>query len=133
MKEAVIVGGVRTPIGRAGERGVYRNITGRELTIPVVQELLKRTGVDPNLVEDFFLGTVGQPGFWARNMLIEMGLPHSIGAIAVNRWCASSLQAIAQAAGFIAMDMADVIIAAGAETDGRVGPVGAGSRATAWR
>lgn len=131
MKEAVIVGGCRSPIGRAGERGMYRNITGRELTIPVVKELLNRTGVDPNLVEDFFLGTVGQPGAWARNMLIEMELPHTIGAIAVNRWCASSLQSIATAAGFIAMDMADVIIAAGTETDGRVRPVGSGAAGTA--
>ncbi|UCB50810.1 MAG: acetyl-CoA C-acyltransferase, partial [Deltaproteobacteria bacterium] len=58
MKEVVIVGGVRTPIGSHG--GAFRNLPAQELARIVMEEVIKRTGIDPNLFDDVILGCCGQ-------------------------------------------------------------------------
>lgn len=121
MKEAVIIDACRTPIGRAGDRGVFRSIGHPDLMIPVLQAITKRNHLDPALIDDIVLGSVGLQGI--RQILLAAGFPQSVAGTDTNRQCASSVQAVAIAAHFIQNDDADIMIAAGMETMGRTGPV----------
>jgi acetyl-CoA C-acetyltransferase len=62
MKEAVIVDACRSPIGRAGDRGVYRSITGRDLMRPALRAIVERNKLDPAKIDDIVLGSAG--GGW---------------------------------------------------------------------
>ncbi|MFQ5933320.1 MAG: thiolase family protein [Dehalococcoidia bacterium] len=135
MKEAVVVDALRTPFGRAGWRGVFRDITAIELSVSAIKALLDRTKVDPNEIEHMVVGSVLLPGGFDRNLAIEAELPEEIGCHLTNRQCASSLEATAEAAAMIMTEQADVVMAVGAETDGRFDPVDpktAGPRGDAW-
>jgi acetyl-CoA acetyltransferase family protein len=121
MKEAVLIDACRTPIGRAGDRGVFRAIAHPDLMIPVLQTLVKRNHLDPALIDDIVLGSVGLGGI--RQILLAAGFPQSVAGVDTNRQCASSLQATAVAAHWIMNDDADIMLSVGMETMGRVGPV----------
>src|SRR4051794_34978451 len=96
MKEAVIVDAVRTPIGRYG--GALKDVRPDDLAALVIAELMNRTGVDPNLIEDVILGCTNQAGEDNRNIgrmaSLLAGLPVSVPGHTVNRLCGSGLQAI---------------------------------------
>jgi acetyl-CoA acyltransferase len=120
MSSAVIIDAVRTPIGRAHpEKGMFREVRADDLSAHVVESLLQRTKLPPELVEDIHWGCVKQHGEQgydvARQAVLIAGLPLTICGATVNRNCGSSLQAIHQAAQSIAAGCEDVQIAGGVE------------------
>src|SRR3954454_15273902 len=120
MKNAVVIDAVRTPVGRASaENGYYRDVRSEELSAHVIRALVKRTGIDPHLIEDVRWGCVqqqGEQGFdIARIAAMAADLPIETGGVTINRNCASSLQAINDAATTIVADFGDVQIAGGVE------------------
>lgn len=124
MKEAVIVDACRTPIGRAGDRGFYRALGFSDLMAPLLQAVLDRNKLDPNLIDEIVIGSAGTiSGAMTRNILLTAGFPQSISGSDTARQCASSSNAIAIAAHTIINDDADIIIAGGLETMDRRGPV----------
>lgn len=118
-REVVIVGGVRTPIGRA-TKGSLVTMRPDDLSVLVINELLKRTGIDPSIVEDVKWGCgfpeAEQGGNFARNITLMTNLPPNVSAATINRYCASSLEAINSCAQAIISDCGDVMIAGGAES-----------------
>ena len=120
MQEAVITASVRTPVGRAA-RGVFKDTRPDDLASLVIAEALRRV---PQLaadeVEDVILGCAipeGPQGMnIARIAALEAGLPYTVPAQTVNRFCSSGLQTIAQAAERIMAGWADVILAGGVES-----------------
>ena len=120
MTDAVVVAAARTPIGKA-PNGMFRTTRPDELASVVIAEVLRRVPqVDPAEVEDVILGCAmpeAEQGLnVARIASLRAGLPVSASAATVNRFCASGLEAIAQAAGRIMTGAADVIIAGGTES-----------------
>jgi acetyl-CoA acetyltransferase family protein len=121
MHNAVIIDAVRTPIARAhAEKGWLKDIRSDELGIIVVRELLKRSGIDPGLVEDLILGCDTQAGEQAMNVsryiAIMAGIPYEVAAQTVNRQCASGMTAVHSAAQSIMTGNGDVFIAGGIES-----------------
>jgi acetyl-CoA acyltransferase len=120
MRHAVVIDAVRTPIGKASsDKGIYRDVRAEELSAHVIDAVVKRTGVDPHLIDDVRWGCVqqqGEQGFdVARTVGLMAGLPIEAGGVTINRNCASSLQAINDAAMNIAAHCEDVQIAGGVE------------------
>ena len=105
MREAVIVASSRTPLAKS-HRGSFKDTRPDDLAAHVIRHVLgKVPSVDPAEVEDVILGC-GQPHQSqghniARVAALRAGLPTSVGALTVNRFCASGLQAIVQAAHMI--------------------------------
>ena len=124
MKEAVIVDACRSPIGRAGDRGVFRTIGPNDLMVPVLNAIIERNKLDPNLIDEVVIGSAATIGnAMTRNTVMIAGLPQSVAGSDTARQCASSSNAIAVAAHYIINDDADIIIAGGLETMDRRGPV----------
>jgi len=120
MTDIVIVAAARTPIGKA-PNGVLRTTRPDDLAAHVIAALLARTpGLDPALIDDVILGCAmpeAEQGLnVARIASLRAGIPVSASAVTVNRFCASGLEAIAQAAGRIATGSADIVIAGGTES-----------------
>jgi len=82
MREAVLVDMVRTPFGRAGQRGVFRDVTHVELVVPLLKTVLERNNVAPEEVDEILMGSVGIAGMLtrSRHYIFEAGLPFSISA-----------------------------------------------------
>jgi len=120
MQEAVIAATVRTPVGRA-QRGVFKDTRPDDLAALVIEAALQRVpNLDPAEVEDVILGCAIPEGPQGMNIgriaALKAGLPHTVPAQTVNRFCSSGLQTIAQAAERIMAGFADVIIAGGVES-----------------
>ena len=120
MPEAVIVSSVRTPVGR-GYKGSLRTTRPDDLGALVIKEALARVpGLNPKEIDDVILGCAmpeGEQGMnVARIAALRAGLPVETSAMTVNRFCASGLQAIAQAAERIRSGAAQVIVAGGTES-----------------
>lgn len=120
MRQAVIVDAVRTPIGRASaEKGYYHDVRAEELSAHVIRAIVQRTGIEAGAVEDVRWGCVQQQGEQgydiARIAALMADLPAKTAGVTVNRNCASSLQAINDAAMSIAAGCEDVQIAGGVE------------------
>ncbi|HWE37081.1 MAG TPA: acetyl-CoA C-acyltransferase [Isosphaeraceae bacterium] len=120
MSHAVIIDAIRTPVARASsENGYYRDVRAEELSAHVIKALIERTGVDPGLVEDVRWGCVqqqGEQGFdVARIAALVADLPVETAGVTINRNCASSLQAINDAALNAVGGGEDVQIAGGVE------------------
>jgi acetyl-CoA acyltransferase len=120
MAEAVIVSSVRTPVGR-GFKGSLRTTRPDDLAAVAIKEAIARVpGLDPKEIEDVILGCAmpeGEQGMnVARIASLRAGLPVETSAMTVNRFCASGLQAIAQAAERIRAGAAQVIVAGGTES-----------------
>jgi acetyl-CoA acyltransferase len=118
--EAVVIDCLRTPIGKA-PKGTLRNTRPDDLAAFVVQALLKKfPQVRPDEIDDFILGCAfpeGEAGMnMARAVVLRAGLPNTVPALTINRFCSSGLQAIALAAERIRAGSADLIIAGGAES-----------------
>ncbi len=127
MAEAVIVSAVRTPIGRAN-KGALKDVRGDDLAAMAVRGALERVpGLDRALVEDVILGCAFPEGEQGMNMARLVGalagLPETAGGVTVNRFCASSLQAVNMAAQSIMLGLGDAIVAGGVESMSRV-PMG---------
>jgi acetyl-CoA acyltransferase len=119
MTTAYILDACRTPGGKA-HRGAFRHTRPDDLAAAVIRALLARTGIDPDRVEDVILGCAfpeAEQGMnVARIATFKAGLPVTVPAQTVNRFCASGLQAIATAAERIIAGGADCIIAGGTES-----------------
>ncbi|RSK29431.1 acetyl-CoA C-acetyltransferase [Bacillus sp. HMF5848] len=119
MREAVIVAGARTPVGKA-KKGSLANTRPDDLGALVVKETLKRAGNYDGNIDDLIIGCAmpeAEQGLnMARNIGALAGLPHTVPAITVNRFCSSGLQTVAYAAEKIMLGHADTIIAGGAES-----------------
>ena len=116
-RRVAIVGGCRTPFAKAGT--VFRDLTAVELAKLATRELLARTEVAPEAVDEVIFGQV-LPSVLAPNVAREVSLlphfPRTVPAHTLNRACASSGQAIADAHDRIALGLADVVIAGGTES-----------------
>ena len=120
MKDAVIVSAVRTAVGKA-PAGTLRTTRPDELAAVVLAEALRRApGLDPAEIDDVILGCAmpeAEQGLnVARIASLRAGVPTAASAVTVNRFCASGLQAIAQAAERIAAGQATAILAGGTES-----------------
>jgi 3-oxoadipyl-CoA thiolase len=117
-RDVVVVDALRTPIGRYG--GALANVRPDDLAAVVVRALVDRSGVDPQRIDDVFLGAANQSGEDNRNVarmaVLLAGLPVEIPGATLNRLCGSSLQAINSAAQAIAWGDGDVMIAGGVES-----------------
>ena len=120
MREAVIVASSRTPLAKS-HRGSFKETRPDDLAGHTIQHVLaKAAAVDPAEVEEVILGC-GQPHGpqghnIARIAALRAGLPDATAGLTVNRFCASGLQAIAQAAHMITAEGADVVIGGGVES-----------------
>ncbi|MDV7765262.1 acetyl-CoA C-acetyltransferase [Peribacillus sp. CSMR9] len=119
MKEAVIVAGARTPVGRA-KKGSLANVRPDDLGALVVKETLKRAGNYEGTIDDLIIGCAmpeAEQGLnMARNIGALAGLPYTVPAITINRYCSSGLQSIAYGAERIMLGQSDTVIAGGAES-----------------
>ncbi|WHZ02242.1 acetyl-CoA C-acetyltransferase [Neobacillus sp. YX16] len=119
MREAVIVAGARTPVGKA-KKGTLAHVRPDDLGALVVRETLKRAGNYEGNIDDLIIGCAmpeaEQGNNMARNIGALAGLPHTVPAITINRFCSSGLQAIAYAAQGIMLGHTDTAIAGGAES-----------------
>lgn len=121
MTDAVIINAVRTPIGAHG--GALKDVRPDDLAAIVIREVLKRSDVDPALVEEVFFGCANQAGEDNRNVArmaaLLADLPTSVAAVTFNRLCASSLSAINAAARAIKVGEGEVYLAGGVESMSR--------------
>jgi acetyl-CoA C-acetyltransferase len=119
MPEAAIVAAARLPIGKAF-RGAFNQTHGATMAGHVIQEVVRRSGVDPSEIEDVVLGTGLPEGATGHNIgrvaALRAGLPQSVPGSTVMRYCASGLQAIASASGRVVADGVKVIVAGGVES-----------------
>jgi len=120
MKEAVIVAGVRTAVGKA-PRGTLRTTRPDDMAATVIEDLLRRIPeLSPEDIDDVILGCATPEGESGTNVArisaLRAGLPHSVPAVTVNRFCSSGSQTIAMASERIMAGMADCIIAGGTES-----------------
>jgi acetyl-CoA acyltransferase len=120
MRNAVVIDALRTPVARASaDKGYYRDVRSEDLSAHVINALVARTGVDPHRIDDVRWGCVqqqGEQGFdVGRIAALVAGLPIEVGGVTINRNCASSLQAINDAAMNIAANCEDIQIAGGVE------------------
>lgn len=116
MQKVVICEPLRTAIGSFG--GTLKDTSTAKLGSTVVKEILKRTGIDPRLIDDCIMGNIlsaGQGMNISRQVAIESGLPVETPAFTVNRVCGSGVQTVANAAQAIKAEDAEVIIAGGVE------------------
>jgi acetyl-CoA C-acetyltransferase len=117
MKEVVIVGGVRTPIGSHG--GAFRDVPAQELARIVMEEVIKRTGIDPHLFHDVILGCCGQYSDAAnigRVSALMAGIPTHVPAYTVQRNCVSGMVSITNAYQAIQTGDGEVFLSAGTES-----------------
>ena len=121
MREVVIIDAVRSPIGRAG--GALASVRPDDLLADVLKGLIKRTGIDPALIEDVYAGCGNQAGEdnrdVARMAVLLAGFPFEVGGVTVNRNCSSGLEAVNQAAKAIIAGEGDVFIGSGVESMSR--------------
>jgi acetyl-CoA acyltransferase len=126
MRDAVIVGAVRTPIGR--RRGGLSGIHPVDLSGQVLSALADRANLDPSMVDDVIWGCVTQAGEQSNNIgrsaVLAAGWPESVPGTTVDRQCGSSQQAVHFAAAAVIAGQADLVVAGGVESMTRV-PMGA--------
>jgi acetyl-CoA acyltransferase len=120
MREAVIVAGARTPLGK-GIKGTLRNTRPDELAQRVISAAVSRTpGLKTDQIDDVIIGCAMPEGPQGMNVAriasLRSGLPVTVPGLTINRFCASGLQSIAFAANQIRCGCADVVIAGGTES-----------------
>jgi acetyl-CoA acetyltransferase family protein len=130
MRETVIVEAVRTPVGK--RNGGLASMHAADLSAIVLTELVERTGIDPDIIDDVIWGCVSQVGDQSSNIgryaVLAAGWPESIPGTTINRACGSSQQALDFAVQAVMSGQQDVVVAGGVEVMSRV-PLGS-ARAT---
>jgi acetyl-CoA C-acetyltransferase len=117
VREAVICEPLRTPVGRYG--GSLRDVPAHRLASTVIEGLLKRTGLDPDAVDDVLLGQCypnGEAPAIGRVAALDAGLPTETTGLQIDRRCGSGLQAVIYAAMQVQTGVSDVVLAGGAES-----------------
>src|ERR1700737_1456626 len=126
-RDAVIVGAVRTPVGKGKPSGALHGVHPTDLLAHSLRTLVDRTGIDPVQVDDVIAGAVTQVGDQsvniARNALLAAGFPESVPGTTVDRQCGSSQQAVSFAAQGVIAGAYDIVVAAGVESMSRT-PMG---------
>jgi 3-oxoadipyl-CoA thiolase len=121
VRRAVILSGVRTPIGRYG--GALSHVRPDDLAAVAISAAVERAGVEPASIDDVYFGCANQAGEDNRNVarmaLLLAGLPDSVAGVTVNRLCASGLSAVVSACHAILAGDADVAVAGGVESMSR--------------
>ncbi|MBE9640497.1 thiolase family protein [Salipiger mangrovisoli] len=127
MTRVVVAGYLRSPFTLA-RKGALAKVRPDDLAAQVVKALVARTGVDPEAIEDLLLGCAfpeGEQGLnLARLVGLMSGLPQSVGAATINRFCGSSMTSVHVAAGSIAMGAGEAFVCAGVENMSRVPMMG---------
>ena len=128
-RDVVVVDGVRTAFGRAGEKGFFWHTRADDMAVRVIRELLRRNPkITPEMVEENVWGATTQEGdqgiTLGRTSALLAGLPASCSGCSVDRMCAGGLTAITTAASEIALGACDIAIAGGVEHMGHH-PMGA--------
>ena len=121
MRRAVVLSGVRTPVGRYG--GALAGIRPDDLAAHAIGAAVERAGVEAAEVEDVFVGCANQAGEDNRNVArmaaLLAGLPESVAGVTVNRLCASGLAAVVSASHAVMAGDADLVVAGGVESMSR--------------
>src|SRR6059036_16574 len=121
MGRAVVLSGVRTPVGRYG--GMLAGERPDDLAAAVIREAVARAGVDAGEIEDVYFGAANQAGEDNRNVarmgVLLAGLPDSVAGVTVNRLCASGLSAVVSACHAIAAGDGNLFVAGGVESMSR--------------
>ncbi|MDN2495790.1 thiolase family protein [Nocardia nova] len=127
MRDAVIVEAVRTPIGKGKATGALHELHPVDLFAHSLREVVRRSGIDPVLIDDVIGGVVTQVGEQSVNITrraaLAAGYPESVPATTVDRQCGSSQQAIHFAAQGVLAGAYDIVVAGGLESMSRV-PMG---------
>ncbi|MET8760168.1 acetyl-CoA C-acetyltransferase [Lentzea sp. NPDC004782] len=122
MRDAVICEPIRTPVGRYN--GALKERTAQELGVVVVQELMRRTGIDPSDVDDLVLGhcypTMDAPAI-GRVVALDAGLGVGVPGVQLDRRCGSGLQAVINAATAVQTGAQDLVLAGGVESMSNAG------------
>jgi len=129
MSDIVITSAVRTAGGGFG--GAFKRVSAVELGALIVQEAVRRSGIEPEQVEEVVFGTGWQAGLGpniGRLVTIKGGLPHKVPAFTVNKRCGSSLRAVSLAVQMIKAGDAEVVLAGGAENVSQVPYIAVGAR-----
>ena len=118
MADVVIVAACRTPIGTIG--GQFKTLTSLDLSIPVMQNLVKRAGISPEIIEDVIWGCNYQRTYKENNLArvaaVKAGLPVTVPGITVHRNCTSSMSSVQMGYYQIKAGEADCIMAGGADS-----------------
>jgi acetyl-CoA acetyltransferase family protein len=117
MKDIVIIDGYRTPYAKAGT--VFKDVHPVDLGSAIVKEVLARTGIDRERIDEVIVGNAGMPADAAniaRVIALRAGIPQRVPAYSVQRNCASGMQAAANAYTQILAGMSDVVLTAGVES-----------------
>lgn len=135
MKQAVIVSTARTGLAKS-YRGAFNDTHGAQMAGHAIEHAVARSKVDPALIEDAFIGC-GYPEGWtggniARQAVVRAGLPVTVAAATVNRFCSSGLQALAMASHAVTMEGASAAIAGGVESISQMPPSRPAQRRDAW-
>jgi 3-oxoadipyl-CoA thiolase len=121
VSRAVILSGVRTPIGRYG--GALAEVRPDDLAATVIGEAVRRAGVPADQIEDVYFGAANQAGEDNRNVarmaVLLAGLPESVAGVTMNRLCASGLAAVVSACHAVAAGDGDLFVAGGVESMSR--------------
>jgi len=130
-KEVYFVDGVRTPFGRAGEKGVYWNTRADDLVVKAMIGLLERhPDLDKSAIDDVAIAATTQTGDQGltigRTSAILAGLPQSVPGFAIDRMCAGAMTAVTTTGSGIGVGMYDMVLAGGVEHMGRH-PMGFGA------
>ncbi|MFE3975456.1 MULTISPECIES: acetyl-CoA C-acetyltransferase [unclassified Peribacillus] len=117
MREVVIVGAARTPVGAFG--GSLANVSAVELGVVAAKEAIKRANISADMIDEVLVGNILSAGLGqnvARQVAIHAGIPETTPAMAINKLCGSGLRTVIMGAQFIALGDADVILAGGIES-----------------
>ncbi|MDS0293982.1 thiolase family protein [Halogeometricum luteum] len=122
MPQPVIAAAHRTPFGKAG--GVFEDVRSEDLSVTLIDHILEETGLDGEDVDDLMWGVAQQRGEQDNNVARVIALLSELGegtpATSINRWCASSMQAVISASDAIAAGNRDCVLAGGVESMSRV-------------
>lgn len=120
-RDVVVVAAVRTAVGKSGKRGSFKDTRPDDLLIAAIKGAMAQVpDFDPALIGDVIIGTAtpeGEQGLnVARNAALGAGLPDSVPAMTINRFCSSGLQSLAQGASAIIAGWQDVALTGGVES-----------------
>ncbi|MDQ0882447.1 acetyl-CoA C-acetyltransferase [Peribacillus sp. V2I11] len=117
MREVVIAGAARTPVGAFG--GNLANVSAVDLGVVAAKEAIKRANISADMIDEVLVGNILSAGLGqnvARQVAIHAGIPETTPAMAINKLCGSGLRTVIMGAQFIALGDADVILAGGIES-----------------
>lgn len=131
IRDVVFVDGVRTPFGKAGEKGIHAGTRADDLVVKCIRELLRRNpSLPPERIDDVAIAATTQTGDQGltigRTAALLAGLPRTVPGFAIDRMCAGAMTAVTTTASGIALGAYDVVVAGGVEHMGNH-PMGSGT------